>query len=72
MADIDRRSTDQERVRQSKPDLREAEDEWLRFRDVECQARAAANVASARPQKDLVLDCLSLLTRQRIEDIKKY
>jgi uncharacterized protein YecT (DUF1311 family) len=70
--EIERRSTRQDSIEQAKSYLTEAQREWVRFRDAECRARAAANMISARTREGLTSACLSSLTRQRIDEIKKY
>jgi hypothetical protein len=54
ISQLDQLSTDQERVRQAKSFLLEAQSEWLHFREVECRARAAANIISARTRTGLI------------------
>jgi uncharacterized protein YecT (DUF1311 family) len=71
-AELERRSTRPDRIEQAKSYLMEAQREWVRFRDAECRARAAANMISARTQAGLTSACLFSLTRQRIDEIKKY
>jgi uncharacterized protein YecT (DUF1311 family) len=71
-SEFERRSTRQDRKEQAKSYLLEAQREWVRFRDAECRAKAAANMISARTREGLTSECLSSLTRQRIEEIKKY
>jgi uncharacterized protein YecT (DUF1311 family) len=71
-AELERRSTRPDRNEQAKSSLMEAQREWVRFRDAECRARAAANMISARTRVGLTSACLFSLTRQRIEEIKKY
>lgn len=71
-SELDRRSTRQDRNEQAKSDLLEAQQQWARFRDAECRARAAANMISARTRAGLISQCLLTLTRQRIEEVKKY
>ena len=70
--EIERRSTRQDSIEQAKSHLTEAQREWVRFRDAECRARAAANMISARTREGLSSACLFSLTRQRIDEIKKY
>ena len=70
--ELERRSTRPDRNEQAKSYLLEAQREWVRFRDAECRARAAANMISARTREGLTSSCLFSLTRQRIEEIKKY
>jgi uncharacterized protein YecT (DUF1311 family) len=70
-AEIEKRSTRQD-IEQAKSYLTEAQREWVRFRDAECRARAAANMISARTREGLSSACLFSLTRQRIDEIKKY
>ena len=69
---LDRRSAIQARTAQAKSLLEEAQRQWERFRDAECEARAAANMISARTRQGLTAACLLALTRKRIEDIKTY
>ena len=71
-AELERRSTRLDRIEQAKSYLMEAQREWVRFRDAECRARAAANMISARTREGLTSACLFSLTRQRIDEIKKY
>jgi uncharacterized protein YecT (DUF1311 family) len=71
-SELDRRSTRQDRNEQVKSYMLEAQREWVRFRDAECRGRVAANIISARTRKGLMSECLLLLTRQRIEEIKMY
>ena len=70
--EIERRSTRPGSIEQAKSYLTEAQREWVRFRDAECRARAAANMISARTREGLTSACLFSLTRQRIDEIKKY
>jgi uncharacterized protein YecT (DUF1311 family) len=70
--ELERRSSRPDRNEQAKSYLLEAQREWARFRDAECRARAAANMISARTRAGLTSACLLSLTRQRIEEIKKY
>jgi|RhiMetdeSRZDD1v2_1073273.scaffolds.fasta_scaffold597258_3 uncharacterized protein YecT (DUF1311 family) len=71
-SELERRSSRPDRNEQAKSYLLEAQREWVRFRDAECRARAAANMISARTREGLTSSCLFSLTRQRIEEIKKY
>jgi uncharacterized protein YecT (DUF1311 family) len=71
-SELERRSSRQDRIEQAKSYLAEAQREWVRFRDAECRARAAANMISARTPAGLTSACLLSLTRQRIEEIRKY
>lgn len=71
-AELERRSKWPDRNERAKSYLLEAQREWVRFRDAECRAWAAANMISARTPQGLISACLFSLTRQRIEEIKKY
>jgi uncharacterized protein YecT (DUF1311 family) len=71
-SELERRSSRPDRNEQAKSYLMEAQREWVRFRDAECRARAAANMISARTREGLTSSCLFSVTRQRIEEIKKY
>jgi uncharacterized protein YecT (DUF1311 family) len=71
-SELEKRSSRPDSIEQAKSYLLEAQREWVRFRDAECKARAAANMISARTRAGLTSACLFSLTRQRIEEIKKY
>jgi uncharacterized protein YecT (DUF1311 family) len=70
--ELERRSSRPDSIEQAKSYLVEAQREWVRFRDAECRARVAADMISARTRTGLTSACLFALTRQRIEEIKKY
>lgn len=73
LKEIEQRSTFLQRVEDAKSSFLAAQREWLRFRDAECNARAAvAILISARTYEGLRFACLSSLTAQRIRDIGHY
>ena len=72
LTDIGRRSTFADRVERARTSFLAAQREWLRFRDAECEARAAVqSLISARSLKGLTAQCLHSLTQQRIDALRR-
>ena len=44
---------------------------WLAFREAECKAFVAANVASARTDRGKTMSCLLQITEQRIAEVNR-
>jgi uncharacterized protein YecT (DUF1311 family) len=73
LVDIGRRSTFTDRVERAISSFSEAQREWRRFREAECKARPhVAILISARTLQGLTSACLLSLTKQRIEEIRRY
>lgn len=67
---VDRQPLGEDRKFGVRSSFLEAQQEWARFRDAECQGRSAANTISARPAEELNYNCRSELTRERIRQIR--
>jgi uncharacterized protein YecT (DUF1311 family) len=57
-----------EAIKQTSMDAHRA---WLAFREAECKAFVAANVASARTDRGKTMSCLLYITEQRIAEVNK-